>query len=335
MRSGNHYWKFLAFLLIASFILLPPTSGYAKDGEVEEGTVEATLEIYGDDVAEHDITNTKAGQTEAKAVLARWQAKGLNLRLDDVKVYNFGTAETPDILVLPNDLQFQSTATEKSVANKVLNVNAETAITIKPEALDKALKEQTPSPNAINASWNLIYHRCLARKVRTVTINWQNAELGWMDTCFKVHKIADDGNQWRDYWQLEVYGTARSTHPFVLTQANIEAQKASTSTAMRWVDWSPRSDLDKGGCTSVPIGISAIGLSLTSVFSVCDKWDITKFEEEGRFRNSWRGSSWVAWWNIEAEREVAFMEAIWVSEGKTPVWNIYQNFHAATGASEY
>ncbi len=326
MRFGRSHWMAKLTLLFVFALCVSFAPAYAKESSNDAGAIEpaaAPTPVDAANVEQFNITKTALGQKTASEAAARWAAKGVTIDAASLRVYNFGTSSSPDLLVLPPELAFQSSATTQSKSADGHTVaGAQTAIVIDPQVLERAVSAQA-TPDAVTAaSWNMVYNRCLTRKTKYI----QNELLGWMDTCYKVHKLANDGNQWRDYWQLEVYATAKSSYPFTLLDASIEAQPAAGSTAMRWLDWSPRSDLDKGSCTAVPLGVSALGVSISSVFSVCDKWDITKFEQDGRFRNSWKGAGWWAWWNIEAEREVAFMQAIWVIDGKTPSWVVYQNF---------
>ena len=86
---------------------------------------------------------------------------------------------------------------------------------------------------------------------------------------------------------------------------------------MQWMDWSPRADVDYGGCRSYEIGISVGAVGITSTRTQCDTWDITKSEEAGSFRNDWRGNA------RQSDREVAYMQAVAVPQGGWPIWNLW------------
>ncbi|MGH8010770.1 MAG: hypothetical protein ACREQ3_27595, partial [Candidatus Binatia bacterium] len=88
---------------------------------------------------------------------------------------------------------------------------------------------------------------------------------GWLDECYKVHKLSGDSSSVNDYFQLEHYATATSDGPWTLTNITLESTQSGSSSPMSWMDWSPRSDQDVGNCQSIEIGISVEGAGLTAV----------------------------------------------------------------------
>lgn len=86
---------------------------------------------------------------------------------------------------------------------------------------------------------------------------------------------------------------------------------------MEWFDWSPRSDsTTPSSGQSTTVGVTVCGVSLSQTYTQCDTWDITKYSEDGRFENKWRGSAY------KSEREVAYIISVKVPEGGWPIWTL-------------
>jgi len=155
--------------------------------------------------------------------------------------------------------------------------------------------------------WNLVGNQAFAR--------FEDGK-GWMDHAYKMHKLVVETIPNKDYYQLEHWATAKSKGAWTLYAAHVWCQKQSSSSPMEWVDWDPQADQDYGsGGQSVTIGISYI-VEISSTYTVRDKWDITKYAEAGKFKNSWRGSAW------RSERNVAYMICVSVPEGGWPAWTL-------------
>ena len=164
-----------------------------------------------------------------------------------------------------------------------------------------------------SGSWNMVAQTCYSRYETTS---------GWIDACYKMHKLNSDGDGSNDYFQLEHYATAKSKFPFGLAAATIEAVKAGSSSSMEWVEWSPASDLDVGNCTSIGLEVAAQSVGISASHNICDNWDITKFSDAGHFKNKWSN----VFTPISSERGVAYMIAVKVPQNGWPVWSLSKNF---------
>ena len=166
-------------------------------------------------------------------------------------------------------------------------------------------------------SWEMTNNICFAR-VRS--------KGGWMDVCAKMYYLEGDS---KDFYSLELFSTAKSTNYCTLREITIEAKKRPGTPFMRWVDYSPRQDLTSSTCGgSVSLGVTVFGASLGASFNLCDKCDITKFSIGGHFKNAWKGP-WYGYWNIHAEREIAFLQTVSVKPDEIPFWNFRYSFISA------
>ncbi|WDE03104.1 hypothetical protein SG34_016980 [Thalassomonas viridans] len=179
------------------------------------------------------------------------------------------------------------------------------------ETPDKATAGELQQIQA--GSWGMQAHHCFSR---------YEGSTGWIDSCYKVHKLSGDGDSNYDYFQLEHYATAKGKSIWGLTRATLEASKASSSDSMQWVDWNPRADLDVGNCSTVSLQVTAQAVGISTSHNICDKWDITKYSTPGHFKNEWKSSSSAQ----RSEREVAYMIAVKVAQGGWPVWSLTHNY---------
>lgn len=179
---------------------------------------------------------------------------------------------------------------------------------------DSLLGIEDVSPMQAPQYWSLVASQCFAR-IEGVS--------GWIDHCCQLYKIVLESNNEEDYYQLVHYATARSKTIFSLRSAWIECVKHESSSTMRWLDWSPGSDLNIRRCTPITIERSISGSSIGGTFAVYKTgWDITKYEEAGRFANRWYGKAW------RSERDVAYMVGVSVPQSDWPVWSLTANYFA-------
>lgn len=140
--------------------------------------------------------------------------------------------------------------------------------------------------------------------------------MGWMDHCMKWGKMMNDGDSSRDHWTYYRYGTCKSKNGTKITRCHIRSERdksIKSSPGMVWEDWAPRTD-SEGGCRTKSVGISVAGVSATGYYEACEKQDITKYSEAGKFENAWAYPAGRA----DAEREVAYQVAFNVPNGTYP-----------------
>lgn len=113
------------------------------------------------------------------------------------------------------------------------------------------------------SAWNQTSSACQSRE--------QN-NTGWIDGCYRIYQLSNDGDSTRRYFAWEQHSTFKSKSAWWMLRAWGSSSKSSnnTSGAWSWVDWSPRSDKSVGNCTATTIGISYVA-NLTRTYEQCDK----------------------------------------------------------------
>ncbi len=166
-------------------------------------------------------------------------------------------------------------------------------------------------PSAFAASsWNLVTTKCFARKYTGGT---------YIDACYQLHKLTNDGSTTRDYFQLTMYGTGKEWTGFsTLVGLEVAAVQKSGSPAQHWVDWTPKSDRSGGSCSEVNIGIAYVASFSYSVQYCPDSWQFSKSPNPGPPVNY--ANAWLTIPGTTANRSVGFGIVVWVAQGKTPAW---------------
>lgn len=171
---------------------------------------------------------------------------------------------------------------------------------------------------AVSPSWSWVAQACFAR--------FGNSYAKF-DTCYVMRKLVGETDP-RDYYQLDHFGTAFPTFFGKLYSAWLEGRKANGSSAMAWVDWSPRGSRT-GSCGPIPLSVSALGISVSTSSILCERWDPRKYDEAGRFRNTWScGCIWPFGQPYPNTREVEYLQAVSVVNGGTVRWTLSAGFHA-------
>jgi hypothetical protein len=163
--------------------------------------------------------------------------------------------------------------------------------------------------------WTLYGNACFSRI--------QNSG-GYIDSCYKINRLVNDGSTTKDYYQLEHYATAGSKGIDTIHNAWLSSTKGSSSSAMSWVDWAPKGDTT-GACANQTLSVSVAGVGISSSYTRCEKWDITKYAEAGKFKNLWDCNCTLG---IKGDREVAYMSVVSVAQGGKATWTLSAGFFA-------
>jgi hypothetical protein len=152
--------------------------------------------------------------------------------------------------------------------------------------------------------------------------NW-----GYIDTCFKTWKMAQETNPSRDDFVIETYATARGTSGSGLEWAWIDTQPYG-SVGQNWVDWAPDTS-SSGGCRTVPLGVGAsyagVGASISSAFTWCEQMDVSKGNPYVQIHENWDYCQVLCFQGMLGSRSLRTQEWVWVGQGKWPVWNVNWN----------
>lgn len=147
----------------------------------------------------------------------------------------------------------------------------------------------------------------------------------WMDSCYQSY-LSNGNVMWggasKKLVTLKHWAAFRSKGILTMDKALPRAVPATGTTS--WVGWSPRSDTNvAGSCSTKSLSVQYIGVLLRSSYEQCDKWDIGKFSESGRFDNSWFGQA------RRSEREVAYMIQVARNPSTVNTWSLKNEFWAS------
>ncbi len=252
--------------------------------------------------SDYDISDLTCSKVNARQAAESWRrAMGFNGNADELKTYYLLNGQ--NLIVSPGtDVELRRAVGEDG------NVKLDFSISTPQFSTPKAGVIQAAAPYD-----QVVAHEAFARL---------EDSHGWMDMAYILHKVGDDGNCDEDFYTLQNWATAcaKRCHSWDsgrINKAWVNCQKKDGSCDMNWYDWCPRSDstVPVPG-TSTTVGLNVCGVILSQTYTQCETWDITKYEEAGRFENCWKGSAY------KSEREVAYMAGIWVTQGGWPIWNL-------------
>ena len=171
---------------------------------------------------------------------------------------------------------------------------------------------------SVQAAWSYISGGCFTRL--------QNL-FGWLDSCYQVHKLTNEGDP-RDFYKLEQYGSEGAKILGKIYSGSLGAMKASSSSAMSWIDWSPRSTVS-GSCQTVPLSVSALGVSYSASGLMCERWNMYKYEDAGHYKQEWScGCVPTFGQPYPNVREIDYLQVISVLNGKSAIWTLNASYHA-------
>jgi len=305
-------------VLVVSLLLASGTNARDNNSPIDppRQVVEKKI-VTSDELYRYEITGSILSDTVVRRTIERWERNyGINWPESGLVVYNVGTVDKPDILIVPNALQIEEIVTE-IFSDGTAEVDASVTLrALKDNTLD-ITEGDTQTAVLATSSWQFVQQQCFAR---------EDGAKGWIDSCYKIHQLSGDGDSNYDYYQLEHFATAKSKSPYSLLTAHVASDRDLGSPPMYWVDWSPRSDQTVGNCQTYQVSVGALGIGIASYHDLCEKWDITKYADPGKFRNEWKN---YFGFTISSEREVAYMLAVKVPEGSFPIWVLNYGYYAS------
>lgn len=181
-----------------------------------------------------------------------------------------------------------------------------------PTVREFAQADESGASTELGARWRPSTADCWARV--------ENGS-GWFDACYQFAQwtndgedAINDGDDARDFWSLVLFGTCKGkgAHQIEVCQLASKANPNAAAKPTGWINWGPRSDLDRGNCVTETISATYQGVGIGVESQVCDQWDITKYTEAGKFTNIWRGEA------RRSERDVAYSTIFAMNEGFAP-----------------
>lgn len=168
------------------------------------------------------------------------------------------------------------------------------------------------------ATWSYVSGACFTRI--------QNA-FGWLDSCYQVHKLTNERDP-RDFYKLEQYGSEGAKVFGKIYSGWLGAMKAPTSSAMSWIDWSPRGTVT-GGCQTIPLSVSALGVTYSASGIMCERWNVYKYADAGHYTEEWSCGCLLSFGQPYPNvREIDYLQVISVANGKSAIWTLRAGYQA-------
>ena len=253
-----------------------------------------------------DITTTSWGRQLTSAAAIRYSAYGAtsaNLRV---------IQDAAGVTVAPAGTEFGAVLETLADGTTALSLAPATLSDPGPAVSDSS-ESDGPAP-LVSASWSLVGNACFTR----ISDTWT-----WLDHCYQMYKLANDGSSTRDYYALQHYATMHPNSPWVGNWAKIRSYPTGGSAAQNWMDWSPRGDYSGGSRTTTTLGIS-VYVVLTMQTTMCDQWWIAKSNPAVDFSVEWYRPG------TRNNRELACEIAVWVNQGAWPQWYLPAETHGSS-----
>lgn len=256
----------------------------------------------------YDVTNTVEGRTFIDEAIAHMKSKGKSaVAAHTLRAFNFGAPDSPNILVMPKTAEFEEATTR-------VHPNGDVETTAAINVQMSAPSTKSGSSTLSYGDWTRISEPCYYLSNNT----------GSQTYCGHLYRENNDTSSTKDFYQVNVFGTAKATNPWALSNQTVETVRdPSRSGPMTWVDWKPRSDASVGSCSTVELGLYGLAISGNQ----CETWDITFYNTEpGHFKNIWRSSNFAIY---NSEREVEFTQEVSVPQGNTIWWTLRGGFYCS------
>jgi hypothetical protein len=257
-----------------------------------------------------DITQTATGRQLATEVAGRHANLGVRVRADDLRVWRL----RPGDYLIGKSMPLNLTTSAVTTSDGAI----ELAMTFDTDPARSQTISRTTSAATLAASWRWMSQGCFTRL--------QNA-FGYIDSCYAIHKLTGESDP-RDFYKLEQYGTVGAKLLGKIYDGSLSAAKSAASSAMSWIDWSPRGNLS-GNCVTIPLSVTALGVGFNASGVMCERWNIFKGAAAGQFREEWSCGCLLPFGQpYPNAREIDYLQAISVANGRLAQWTISASFRA-------
>jgi hypothetical protein len=257
-----------------------------------------------------EITNTATGVRLAKEAAER-QSSRRPVHADDLRVWRLG----------PGDYLIGDEWPQHFKSDQVTDASGMTTVSMSYDVgsrLSVATSRFATDGGSVHAAWSFISGACFTRL--------QNA-FGWLDSCYQLHKLTNEGDA-RDFYKLEQYGSEGAKILGKIYAGSLGAVKAAYSSPMSWIDWSPRSTLT-GSCQTVPLSVSALGVTFSASGLMCERWNMFKYADAGHYKQEWScGCAPTFGQPYPNVREIDYLQVISVLNGKSAIWTLSASYQA-------
>jgi hypothetical protein len=267
-----------------------------------------------------EITDSSSGVRLATEAADRQAALGQRIDSADLHVWRLGPGDYLVGKSMPRNLVTSTTTNSDGQTELAFSYDVDSRSSMAPVAAANLAPDA-----AVTASWKFVAQACFSRL---------SNGYGWLDSCYRIDKIVNEGDP-RDFCKLEQYGTVgASGFPYFgkIYSGWLAAAKSSSSAAMSWIDWSPRGN-KSGSCVSIPLSISALGLPFSTSGVMCEHWNIYKYADAGHFKEEWSCGCIIPFGQpYPNTREIDYLQAISVLNGKLAQWTLSAGFAAVPGS---
>jgi hypothetical protein len=262
-----------------------------------------------------DVTATAIGRRLADQAAARHSAHGVATRRSDLRVWRVAPGDYVVGRSLPDNLRTGTTVHADGRTESWMTYDTEVPTPPTTTAPTAAAGLQT-------IAWTWRAQACFSRIQNT---------FGWLDSCYAIHKLTGESDP-RDFFKLEQYGTVAAKIPGKIYDGWLAAVRTTGSASQAWIDWSPRGSLS-GSCVSVPLEVSVLGVGFRASGIMCERWNIFKGAAAGHFKEQWSCGCIVPFGQpYPNTREIDYLQAVSVANGKVAQWTLSAGFTAIVAA---
>lgn len=239
----------LLFLLAIATVVTIPALNVAADADNDKRLDSRAHPSQSDTAVLLDISNTEDGIRVRNAVAQRRDQNGIPTDVDTMVTYRVGGKN--DYLVVPSYISDvdarQLISSDGSTA--VLGGRIQIPLTsgTQPVTSFRSIsggKSFVSMSTSFTSYWSLDATDCISR----LNGDWNS----WMDTCWQIHHLVEDGSPDVEYYQLHLYASFESADAY-MDYAWVESDDhPSLGGVQSWVDWDPGSD-SSGSCSSTTI----------------------------------------------------------------------------------
>jgi hypothetical protein len=257
-----------------------------------------------------EITSTETGLKLSKETAER-QSSRRHVQAGDLRVWRLG----PGDYLIGDEWPRQFKSDQVTEASGMTTFSMSYDVGSRPSPSNSRM---TTARGSVQAAWSYVRGGCFTRL--------QNA-FGWLDSCYQLHKLTNEGDP-RDFYKLEQYGSEGAKILGKIYAGSLGAVKASSSSAMSWIDWSPRSTLS-GSCQTVPLSVSALGVSFSASGLMCERWNMFKYADAGHYKQEWScGCAPTFGQPYPNVREIDYLQVVSVLNGKSAIWTLSASYQA-------
>ncbi len=255
-----------------------------------------------------DITGTARGKRLFAEAASRYAARGVKSRALRV------IEDAGGILIAPATVKL--TAVQVTLADGTKGRALAPVTRLPMPAL--ATAQSSNAAALASPAWSFVANDCFTR--------FSDGPWAWMDHCYWMYKLSNDGNAKHDWWALQHFASMQANAPWVMNWARIRTHRYPGSPAQTWADWSPRSSWSGGSCGPVSVGVtSPVGGINVSIERCPSRWDLTKSANGASpdYTLQWTG------FGARDVREMAFEIAVRVAQGARPAWTLPAEVHGS------